>query len=128
MLLHVNVSCVLYHEGNSCSQQTRMVDVLPLSEGFAFCKFPLQLSRLIFPSSGAAVGWRLKKHSPGNLLKLLLPGCWKMAHQPSCAQMFLLITIVIPRSITLAARFPPARDMATTLELNKVNTAVDADG
>lgn len=42
MLLPVNVSCMLYYEGNPGLQQTHAVDVLPLSEGFVFCKFQLQ--------------------------------------------------------------------------------------
>lgn len=86
------------------------------------------ISPVIFSSSRTAVGWPLKKHRPSSWLKLLLPGCLKMPHQPSCAQMFLLIFVVMPGSIIRAAWFPHACGMATTLELNELRVAADANG
>lgn len=54
MLLHVKVSRDLQYERNTRSQQTHTVDALPLSEGFAFCKFRLQLFSHYLLSSGFA--------------------------------------------------------------------------
>jgi len=42
ILLQVNVSRVLHYEGNPGSHRTLTVNVLPLSEAFAFSKFQLQ--------------------------------------------------------------------------------------
>lgn len=97
-----------------------------IERGFRFLQIPTPTFLPL--SSPPAVGWPLKKHSPSNLLQLLLPGCWKMPQQPSCAQMLLLFFIVMPRSITPAAWFPHACDMATTLELDELNIAADANG